>query len=134
MAHGPPISTQDLFGAASPFAFSTVKKTSQRDHGSNLSFAQSPSHLICQANNADKSPAPSIERIPLKDKNTTTSLWSFVSQKASQGSLGDRSRRLTNDGGFQPLDGERSLDSFGPNGNLQFTHGFLRNVEDTWMP
>ncbi|KAA8625096.1 inositol hexakisphosphate kinase 2 [Pyrenophora tritici-repentis] len=127
MTHGPPISTQDLFGAASPFAFSTVKKPTQGGHGSNLRFAQSPGDVICQASNADKSPTPSIDRIPLKDKNTTTSLWSFVSEKASQGSqgsLGDKSRRMTKDG-CPPLDVEGSLDSFGANGNLHFTDSFL---------
>jgi len=136
MAHGPPISTQDLFVAASPFAFSTVKKTTQGGHGSNLRFAQSPGDAICQARNADKSPTPSTDRIPLKDKNTTMSLWSFVSEKASQGSqgsLGDKSRCFTKDG-FPQLDVQGALDSFGPNGNLHFTDGFLHNVDDAWMP
>jgi len=138
MAHGPPISTQDLFGAASPFAFSTVKKTTttQGGHGSNLRFAQSPGDAICQARSTDKSPTPSTDRVPLKDKNTTMSLWSFVSEKASQGSpgsLGDKSRCFTKDG-FPKLDVQDPLDSFGPNGNLHLRDGILHDADDAWTP
>jgi hypothetical protein len=131
---GPPISTQDLFGAASPFAFSTVKKKPEGSQRSSLRF----SFLPCDGGDSmlndatTKSPTPSApDRIPLKDKNTTT-FWSF--EKASQGSqksLGDILRRSVNDIELPQLDFHTSLDDFGPNGNLHFTDRFLRNIEDT---
>ncbi|KAG9186661.1 hypothetical protein G6011_09769 [Alternaria panax] len=96
----PSISTQDLFGAASPFAFSTVKKKSEETQRSNLRFAFSPGDGVLKADAVAKSPTPTADRIPLKDKNNMTSFWSFTTDKASQGSQGllsDRSKRALND-------------------------------------
>jgi hypothetical protein len=131
-----PISTQDLFGAASPFAFSTVKKKPEGLGQSNLRFALSPTdNEGLRANGLTaKSPTPSAERIPLKDKNIATSFWSFISEKASQGSqesLVDRSRRSMNDVALPQLSFHTSLDDLGPDGGLHFTDRFLRNIDDT---
>jgi hypothetical protein len=132
---GPPISTQDLFGAASPFAFSTVKKKPEGAQRSSLRFSFLPDGDPMLNDATTKSPTPSADlRIPLKDKNTTTSFWSFVTEKASQGSqksLGDRSRRSVNDVELPRLDFHTSLDDFGPNRDLHFTDRFLCNIDDT---
>jgi hypothetical protein len=129
---GPPISTQDLFGAASPYSFSTVKKKPEGPQRSTLRFSFLAGDPV--PNDATtKSPTPSTDRIPLKDKNTTTSFWSLVTEKASQGSqksLGNRSRRSVNDIELPQLDFHTSLDDFGPNGDLHFTDRFLRNIDD----
>ncbi|RAR11266.1 SAICAR synthase-like protein [Stemphylium lycopersici] len=114
---GVPVSTQDLFGAASPFAFSTVKKKAEESQRSNLKFAISPGNVgaLEPSDGTNNSPTPSTDRIPLKEKNTT-SFWSFISEKASQGSQGslaDRSRCLTKDAGFPHLNVDTSLDDFG---------------------
>jgi hypothetical protein len=131
-----PISTQDLFGAASPFAFSTVKKKPEGLGQSNLRFALSPTdNEGSRANGLTaKSPTPSAERIPLKDKNIATAFWSFVSEKASQGSqesLVDRSRRSIHDVALPQLSFHTSLDDLGPDGGLHFTDRFLRNIDET---
>ncbi|KAF1946099.1 hypothetical protein EJ02DRAFT_450874 [Clathrospora elynae] len=133
---GPPISTQDLFGAASPFAFSTVKKKPEDPPQSNLKFAfMSNDHDDLRANGTTaRSPTPSADRIPLKAKNTATSFWSFVTDKASQASqksLVDRSRRSFDDGELPQSDFATPLDDFGPIGGLLFTDRFLRNIDDT---
>lgn len=130
----PPISTQDLFGAASPFAFSTVKKKHEEPQRSNLRFALSPSDGVLKADAVAKSPTPTTDRIPLKDKNNITSFWSFTTDKASQGSpglLGDRSKGALNDVGFLALNMDASLGDFGSTGDLDFTDRFLRNIDDT---
>jgi inositol-hexakisphosphate kinase len=130
----PPISTQDLFGAASPFAFSTVKKKPEEAQRSNLRFALSPSDGVLKADAVAKSPTPTAERIPLKNKDNMTSFWSFTTDKASQeihGSFGDMSKGALNDVGFPALDIDTSLGDFGPTGSLDFTDRFLRNLDDT---
>ena len=92
---GPLMSTQDLFGAASPFAFSTVKKHTDIRRRSGLKIALDSSDDTYLRTNASpgQSPAPMIDRIPLKVKNISTPLWSFISEKASQESFSDGSRQ-----------------------------------------
>ncbi|KAI4695712.1 hypothetical protein J4E81_006040 [Alternaria sp. BMP 2799] len=130
----PPISTQDLFGAASPFAFSTVKKKPEETQRSNLRFAFSSSDGVLGADAVAKSPTPTAERVPLKNKDNITSFWSFTTDKASQishGSFGDRSKGVLNEVGFPALNIDTSLGDFGPTGSLDFTDRFLRNIDDT---
>ncbi|KAI4610206.1 hypothetical protein J4E83_008432 [Alternaria metachromatica] len=130
----PPISTQDLFGAASPFAFSTVKKKPEETQRSNLRFAFSPSDGVLGADAVAKSPTPTAERVPLKNKDNITSFWSFTTDKASQishGSFGDRSKGVLTEVGFPALNIDTSLGDFGPTGSLDFTDRFLRNIDDT---
>ncbi|KAF2856217.1 hypothetical protein T440DRAFT_101535 [Plenodomus tracheiphilus IPT5] len=133
---GPLMSTQDLFGAASPFAFSTIKKRPAAPPLSGLRFGLPIPHdddLKTDSATA-KSPTPSAERIPLKAKGNTPSLWSFANEKhsqASQGSLVDRSTRSVNDVELPQLDFHTSLDDFETNGGLYFTDGFLHNLDDT---
>jgi len=130
----PPISTQDLFGAASPFAFSTVKKKPEETQRSNLRFTFSPSDGVLRADAVAKSPTPTAERVPLKNKDNITSFWSFTTDKASQishGSFGDRSKGVLNEVGFPALNIDTSLGDFGPTGSLDFTDRFLRNIDDT---
>ncbi|KAF2267117.1 hypothetical protein CC78DRAFT_105014 [Lojkania enalia] len=68
---GPSMSTQDLFTAASPFSFSTVKKKKSLLRSS-LGFTVLPTEDDRQADgNAVKSSTPSAERIPLKDRNSS---------------------------------------------------------------
>lgn len=135
---GPPISTQDLFGATSPFAFSTAKKKPEIPQRSSLRFAllhtddeQSKTYAAHA-----KSPTPSAERVPLKDKNTTTAFWSFVTEKASQASQASqessvgRTRRSIGGVGLPQLDFHTSLDDLGPNGDLHYTDRFLRTLDD----
>ncbi|KAL6155654.1 inositol polyphosphate kinase kcs1 [Exserohilum turcicum] len=114
VSRGPPISTQDLFGAASPFSFSTAKKKTEE--------ALKPS---------EATPSGSVkgERIPLKDKKTMSSFWSFVTDKASQGSpgcLGERSRCSVREIEAPHVNRDTSLDDFG----RHFTGAFLRGIDD----
>jgi hypothetical protein len=127
-------STQDLFGAASPFAFSTVKKKPEGPQRSNLRFALSPSDGALKGDAVAKSPTPTADRIPLKDKNITASFWSFITDKASQGSqgsFGDRSKGALNDVGYSALNMDMSLGDVGTTGSLDFTDGFLRSIDDS---
>ncbi|KAH7388620.1 hypothetical protein BKA66DRAFT_414798 [Pyrenochaeta sp. MPI-SDFR-AT-0127] len=134
---GPPISTQDLFGAASPFAFSTVKKKPEVSYQCSLRFPMLLNNdEEARANGtAAKSPTTCSNRIPLKAKNTmTTPLWSLVTEKASQasqGSLDDRSMRSIDDDELPHLDFHPSPDDFGPSGGLHFTDRFLGELNHT---
>lgn len=122
--HGPQISTQDLFDAASPFAFSTVKKKSQRPRRTSLRFALTSK---LSESMAAKSPTPSAVRTPLKEKNTPTT-WGFTHEKSSLYSpkLSSQStKRTTNDVELPQLDFHTSLD-FGPNPDL--TDCFLKGL------
>lgn len=135
MLRGAPISTQDLFGAASPFAFSTIKKkpTAPFQSGLRSGLAVHCAHSSQVEPAAAKSPRPSGERIPLKAKgNTTPSLWGFVHDnmsQASQESLVDRTKKCVNDVELPQLDLPTSLDDLEANGGRTFTDGFLRNLE-----
>ncbi|USP74435.1 uncharacterized protein yc1106_01709 [Curvularia clavata] len=133
VSRGPPISTQDLFGAASPFTFSTVKKKGEGSQGSNLRLGMGAGDVGASFKLGDamnNSPTPQTGRIPLKDKNTTTtSFWSFVSEKASQGSqgcLGERSRWSAKETEFAPLRLDASVDDFG----RHFTGSFVRGINE----
>lgn len=128
---GPPISTQDLFGAASPFTFSTAKKKTEESQRSNSRFSMGRSDVgaLKQGDVTNNSPTPSAGRIPLKDKNTTTSFWSFVSEKASQGSqksVGERSRCSAREREFSGLHLDASVDDFG----RHYAAPFVRGIED----
>ncbi|KAF1841099.1 uncharacterized protein K460DRAFT_295607 [Cucurbitaria berberidis CBS 394.84] len=132
---GATMNTQDLFAAASPFAFSTAKKRPELPQQSSLRFALLQKHEEQPGTNNTpaKSPTPSAgRRTPLKAKNTThTSFWSFVTEKASQESLMDRSRRSVGDVELPQLDLNTSLDDFGPSDGLHFTDRFLRDLDDS---
>jgi hypothetical protein len=121
--HGPSVSTQDLFAAASPFAFSTVKKKSERLRRSSLRFALTSNF---SENLTAKCPTPSAERVPLKEKNTTMS-WSFTHDKLSQEPPKAASQHITHDIGLPQLDFNTSLD-FGP--TTDFTDCFLRGLNN----
>ncbi|EUC33417.1 hypothetical protein COCCADRAFT_36786 [Bipolaris zeicola 26-R-13] len=132
---GPPISTQDLFGAASPFTFSTAKKKTEESQRSNSRFSMGRSDVgaLKQGDVTNNSPTPSAGRIPLKDKNTTTSFWSFVSEKASQGSqksVGERSRCSAREREFSGLHLDASVDDFG----RHYAAPFVRGIEDGHRP
>ncbi|KAF2686539.1 hypothetical protein K458DRAFT_199295 [Lentithecium fluviatile CBS 122367] len=126
-----PISTQELFSAASPFAFSTVKKKPMRPQGSSLRFAVFPSGD--QDGNIDRikgarSPTPS-ERLPLKAKNSKVSFRSTTSEKGSQDSSLLEPKLTKQDVDLPQLDFRTSSDDLGPNGDLEFTDRFLRNLK-----
>lgn len=130
----PPISTQDLFGAASPFAFSTIKKKPTVPPQSGLPFglAQPRDGDLSADNTTAKIPTRTAERAPLKAKGNTPSLWSFVNEKqsqASQESLVDRSRRSMNDDELPQLDFHTSLGEFETNSGLHFTDRFLHDLD-----
>ncbi|OSS49492.1 hypothetical protein B5807_06196 [Epicoccum nigrum] len=121
--HGPSVSTQDLFAAASPFAFSTVKKKSERPRRTSLRFALT-SNL--SENLIAKCPTPSAERVPLKERNKTMS-WSFTHDKPSQEPPKAASQHTTHDIGLPQLDFNTSLD-FGP--TTDFTDCFLKGLNN----
>jgi hypothetical protein len=132
---GPPISTQDLFAAASPFAFSTAKKKPEVSR-SNLRM----STMSCDEqdhrglNDSPKSPMSFTDRIPLKEKNIAPSPWNFSFDKGqhnSQDSLKDNTRRSISDVELPQLDFHTSLDDYGPHGSLHFTDRLLRNLDHT---
>lgn len=130
--HGPPISTQDLFDAASPFAFSTVKKKSQRARRGSLLFALTSK---LSEGKATKSSTPSAERVALKEKNTPTR-WSSAHDKSlvhkSKLKLTSQSAACTsNDVELPQLDFHTSLD-FGP--TTDFTDYFLRGLNNNDEP
>ncbi|KAF2704499.1 hypothetical protein K504DRAFT_390290 [Pleomassaria siparia CBS 279.74] len=130
---GPPMSTQDLFAAASPFAFSAVKKTTIRKP------AMSSLRVSVLSKDGDehadvdvtRSPTTSAERIPLKDRNHKMSFMVTPvsgSDKGSQDSLLHSSRPWRRDVELPQLDLGTLLDDVGPNGDLEFTDRFLRNL------
>ncbi|KAJ4380547.1 hypothetical protein N0V86_003906 [Didymella sp. IMI 355093] len=122
---GSPISTQDLFNAASPFAFSTVKKKSQRPRRSSMLFALTKLNESMVVT----SPTPLAERVPHKEKNTST-MWSFAHENLSMNSPESTSQslqRTTNDVELPQLDFHTSLD-FGP--NADFTDYFLKGLNN----
>ena len=121
--HGPSVSTQDLFAAASPFAFSTVKKKSERPRRTSLRFALTSN--FSESLTAE-CPTPSAERVPLKEKNTTMS-WSFTHDKSSQEPSKGASQHTTHDIGLPQLDFNTSLE-FGP--TTDFTDCFLRGLNN----
>ncbi|KAF2031968.1 hypothetical protein EK21DRAFT_99292 [Setomelanomma holmii] len=132
----PPISTQDLFAAASPFAFSTVKKKPIAPQRSKLRVAMIPFDEVGEG--VDDAVARSLSsspgRIPLKDKNIARSPWSFTVDKcirASQESLGRKERRIDDDVESPQLDLHGSMDDYGPSGSLHFADRLIRNLNGT---
>ncbi|KAF2870013.1 hypothetical protein BDV95DRAFT_497943 [Massariosphaeria phaeospora] len=126
-----PISTQDLFTAATPFTFSTVKKKSVRPQRSNLRFAVLSHEALEEAadeKNTVKSPTPSAERVPLKERNSKLPFRSTASEKGSQEPsfaphISSKNMELPQ------LDFHTSLDDVGSNRELAFTDRFLRNLD-----
>ena len=113
---GPPMSTQDLFAAASPFAFSTVKKKPETQHG-NLRIAMIPFNDQAEKNFNDSpcSPAASPERTTLKEKNVALSPWS-LNFRQSQDSLKARS--------FHDVDVSQNISN-----HLHFAERLLRGFD-----
>jgi hypothetical protein len=123
---GPPVSTQDLFAAASPFTFSTVKKKAEAPPPSNLRVALMPSDGSDVRREALR---PSDDRIPLKEKNTALSAWSFAFEKGSQTSqtsLRSPARHSASDFETPQLDSNTSLEGYGTDGSLNFADRLLR--------
>jgi hypothetical protein len=117
---GPPVSTQDLFAAASPFAFSTIKKKAEVPHPSNLRVAAMPLDGYDVRREVIRL---SDDRIPLKEKNTALGAWSFAFEKGSQTSqtsLKSPARRSASDFETPQLDSNTSLEDCGPDGSLNF--------------
>lgn len=90
VTHRPVMSTQDLFEAVSPFAFSTIKKKSAIPKRSSLKFAVLPVEQAIEPADPEsgKSPTPSAERVPLKERNSHFPFKNALngSQKESQDS------------------------------------------------
>jgi hypothetical protein len=131
---GPPVSTQDLFAAASPFAFSTVKKKPEAPQRSNLRMAMMP--LDRHGSGSDMSPdSPAYtERVSLTGKNTTPSPWNFSFEKGphiSHESLNGNARGSTSVADLPQLDFRTSVDDYSFNGALHFADRLLCNLGDT---
>ena len=138
--HGPPLSTQDLFAAASPFAFSTMKKKSVRPQRSTMKFSNPSNKRDKQADGA-RSPTPSAERIPLKDRNyrvsfsntplhgSQTSINGSQAGKTYQESMLQTPKPTRIDVGLPLLNFHPLLDNLGTNGDLEFTDRLLRNLD-----
>jgi hypothetical protein len=132
----PPISTQDLFAAASPFAFSTVKKKPEIPQHSNLgmSITSFDERDDPRLNDSPKSPISFSDRLPPKEKNMTPSPWGFNFENGSRNSpdsLNDNTRKSISDVELPQLDFHTSLDDYGPHGSLHFTDRLLRNLNGT---
>jgi hypothetical protein len=130
--HDPLVSTQDLFAAASPFAFSTTKKKPNMPQRSNLQMAtmsfdgQDESVLDVSL----RRPMLYADRIALEEKNSVPSPWSFSFGKGprtSQGSLQGGSRGLISDVEIPQPDFRTSPDDYGCSDSLHFTDRLLRN-------
>ncbi|KAF2276171.1 uncharacterized protein EI97DRAFT_50952 [Westerdykella ornata] len=120
------ISTQDLFLAASPFAFSTVKKQSTAvPKGSGLRFAvfnhKNEQERVADAENC-RSPRRSNERLPLRERNSVVSFP--TSQKGTQESLHCSGYVHSQTVELPGIDFPRSFD-----GDVSFADQFLRNVD-----
>ncbi|CAI6251903.1 unnamed protein product [Periconia digitata] len=123
-----PISTQDLFAAASPFAFSTVKKKDSRAIGSSLKFSVYPTEQQEGASSRKsrvQSATPS-ERMPLKEKNTRVMFSNDEAEKGSQESIRSTRMQLK----LPQLDLGKSFGDDGlSNRDLDLTDGYLHNHE-----
>ncbi|KAF2120508.1 hypothetical protein BDV96DRAFT_641185 [Lophiotrema nucula] len=128
MAADVAISTQDLFSAASPYTFSTVKKKTVRTARSSLRFAIHPSPPRGDDDHANadhaKSPSPSRERIPLRERNSKVTFGTNLtgSDKGSQ------------DPPLLPAEPPASpklgnlLDDLGLNASFSFTSNFIKDI------
>jgi hypothetical protein len=131
---GPPLSTQDLFAAASPFAVSTVKKKPEAPRRTNLRMSMMSFNSQDERDTNASSRSPSYpDRIPLKEKNTVPSPWSFSFEKELRNSQESfkRTRRSISDVELPQLDFQTSLDDYGPHGSLHFADRLLRNFDET---
>ncbi|KAL1607824.1 hypothetical protein SLS60_002762 [Paraconiothyrium brasiliense] len=130
-----PISTQDLFATISPFANSTVKK-STKPPASNLRFSvfangeqDTPSHSVSR--NCARSPTTS-QRKPLRDKNSRVSFLGSQSEKGSQGEKASQ-ESITPRSSKAPMVQAVELphlDFHTSNADLDFTDRFLINVNE----
>jgi hypothetical protein len=126
----PPVNTQDLFAAASPFDFSTIKKKPPRPLGSSFRFSILPSskqNRHVEIEDDTRSPTPSA-RIPPKGRNSMVS-WS--STPGAQESCVDKPNNTTQDVQLPQLDFGNSLRDAEPSsGDLDFTDRFLHNLDE----
>lgn len=131
---GPPLSTQDLFDAASPFAFSTAKKKSDAPQRSNLRMSLTSFNDPDEHTPYDSQQSPSyLDRIPLKEKTVAPSPWkpSFgKGRRNSQDSYKGDKRRSVSDVELTQLDFRTSLDDYGSTGSFRFADRLLRNLND----
>jgi hypothetical protein len=130
---GPAVSTQDLFAAASPFAFSTVKKKPEALQRSNLRVTLTPVHGRNRGSTLSPDSPIYTDRIPLKEKSMTPSPWNFSFDKgsrASQDSLKSSTRRPAADVELPQLDLHTSLDDYGFDGSLHFADRLLSHFND----
>jgi hypothetical protein len=131
-----PISTQELLLAASPFAFSTVKKPT-RSTGSGLRFTVFPGGEQSEHDeptNGAKSPTPKSptpksptpsDRVPLRARNSQVSSVGITSQEPSLFAPKPDSRADQ----LPRLDFHLSLDGLGANGGLDITDRFLDKLK-----
>lgn len=129
----PVMSTQDLLGAVSPFTFSTIKKKPRDPVRSSLRLSVHSENGDQSKTNglAGKSLTPSTERVPLKVKNVSTSLWSFISEKASQNSLVDRSVASNHDMALSSFGSPTTMNDQSLDASLRITDQFFHPVDDT---
>ncbi|KAF2656554.1 hypothetical protein K491DRAFT_715317 [Lophiostoma macrostomum CBS 122681] len=125
----PPMSTQDLFAAASPFALSTAKKKTVPAKRSSLRFAvlsNETREMRADTETGKKSPTPSAERIPLKERNSYISFKAVADgpQKRSQNSPLGSPVRAKQSLELLQLDLRTSLDD-----ELNFTERFLDHLD-----
>jgi hypothetical protein len=132
-----PISTQDLFAAASPFAFSTVKKKKPTaPQRRNLRVTITPFDGVDErgGNAVGGSPLSSPGRHRLQEKNTGPSPWKFTFEKdvrAAQAPRKSKESDSHNDVGSPQLDLHGSMDNYGPSGSLHFADRLIRNLSGT---
>ncbi|KAF2739885.1 hypothetical protein EJ04DRAFT_259736 [Polyplosphaeria fusca] len=130
---GPPISTQDLLDAASPFAFSTAKKKAFKPLArSNLRFAVLPDDGVDEGANmaGQQSPTPPADRASLKDRGVRRSIQSTAnsvdrgSQEASTQDVEDTTKLQAT-----PRSTAYSFDREDLSACMDFTARFLRNLD-----
>lgn len=122
---GPPISTQDLFAAASPFAFSTIKKKAEPSQHSNLRVSTLPFDRHDASREVSNL---SDNRILSQEKNAALSGWSFAFEKGSQTpqpSVKSPTTQSASDFNTLQLDSTTSLEEYGPDGSLNIADRFL---------
>lgn len=134
-----PISTQDLFAAASPFAFSTVKKVKSTApiRGSSLRFAVlSPTEAQDKHtdNETARSPTPSADRIPLKQRNSVLPFRSTLEKSSQKTTFSSQESTMSTT--MSPQFGQRTPGTELPHlslatsldGGVNFADQFLRNL------
>ncbi|KAH8731132.1 hypothetical protein GQ44DRAFT_736237 [Phaeosphaeriaceae sp. PMI808] len=130
MHQDPPISTQDLFAAASPFAFSTIKKRAEKPQPNSLEVAMKSFDKLYQ-NGLDaglNSPIASAKRIPLKKKNTSENTWNLGFDKgvwSSQESFKGNAGRSGDDVRSSQPEFDTGLDGHGHESSPQFADRLL---------